>query len=61
MKCQVNVLHTVLCYISGEAAGGNVKLITHGSERVKLSFVLMGRYVFWGGLDSWGFRGEGHQ
>ena len=35
MKCQVNVLHTVWCYISREAAGGNVKLITHGSERLR--------------------------
>ena len=32
MKSQV--LHTVWCYISGEAAGGNLKLITLGSERV---------------------------
>ena len=28
-----HVLHTVLCYISGEAAGGNLKLITLGSEK----------------------------
>ena len=26
-----------------------MKLITHGSERVKLSFVPMGRYVIGGG------------
>ena len=40
-----------------------MKLITHGSERVKLSFVPMGRYVIGGGgggVDSWGFsNGEG--
>ena len=35
------VLQTVCCYISSEAAGGNVKLITHGSERVKLFCVPM--------------------
>ena len=28
------VLQIVRCYISGEAAGGNVKLIPPGSERV---------------------------
>ena len=40
-----------------------MKLITHGSERVKLSFVPMERYVIGGrgGVDSWGFRGESHQ
>ena len=62
MKCQVNVLHTVWCYTSGEAAGGNVKLITHESERVKLSSYGKVRYLLGGGgVDSWGFRGEGHQ
>ena len=35
------VLQTVWFYIYGEAAGGNVKLINHGSERVKLSCVPM--------------------
>ena len=35
MKSQV--LRTVWCYISGEAARGNLKLVTLGSERVQLS------------------------
>ena len=41
-----------------------MKLITHGTEFwAQLSCVPMGRYViYWGGeVDSWGFRGEGHQ
>ena len=35
INCFSQVLHMVWCYISGEAAAGNLELITHGSERVK--------------------------
>ena len=46
------LMFSILCYIFGEAAGGNVKLITHGNERVKLSFFPMGRYLIGGGGGS---------